>query len=175
MAWLLEGERARSGEVARPATVLQPRDEPLRWDVSPEASDLEISLIRLHDGGEELLDPESDESLEPSFVGRLEAAGEGSATSPPVEPGIYRFELRASSATPSDSIAAGGIVEVERWAASLRIPPLDVANPILAGPEGEGVAGAQAGRPLRTHPLPYVVMLILLGAEWLGRRRVGLS
>jgi hypothetical protein len=173
-AWLLEGGRVPSGEVARPSTVLQPRDEPLRWDVALEASDLEMSLIRLHDGGEERLDTESDESLEPTFVGRLEAAGEGTATSPPVEPGIYRFEIRGASETSSDSIAAGGIVEVERWAGSLRLPPLDVANPILAGPDGDGGADAQAGRPLRTHPLPYVVLLILLGAEWLGRRRVGL-
>ena len=58
---------------------------------------------------------------------------------------------------------------------------LDMAVPIMTLPpetEGDGVeAGGAAGppgRPLRTHPLPFLIVLVLMCAEWVLRRRRGL-
>ncbi len=37
-----------------------------------------------------------------------------------------------------------------------------------------GPANRAAGPPLRTHPAPYLLILVLLSSEWIGRRRGGL-
>ena len=42
-----------------------------------------------------------------------------------------------------------------------------------AGTGSDGEATAD-GRPLRTHPLPYLLLVLLLSLEWVGRRRSGL-
>ena len=173
-AWLLERRGARPGELVRPETVIQARDEPLRWEVPSDASDFRLSMSQIHDGGEDRVDSESGGPPGPSFIGSLQVATNGGATSPSIEPGVYRYEIRGSATTPPDSIVANGIVEVERWAGSLRLPPLDFSDQALAAGEGANTAGVQVGRPLRTHPLPYVLLLTLLGAEWVGRRRAGL-
>jgi len=41
-------------------------------------------------------------------------------------------------------------------------------------PAADPVGAAGDGRPLRTHPLPYLLLVILLSVEWVGRRRSGL-
>jgi hypothetical protein len=107
------------------------------------------------------------------FRGILTPDEDGIASTPPLEPRIYRFEVRASGSGPNGPILVDGLVEVEEWAASLRHPPLAVPERLAAASEASATGG-DGGRPLRTHPLPYIVALLLLCAEWLGRRRVGL-
>ena len=172
--WLLGYVAPGSGESVRPETVSQIRGEPLRWEVPLGASDLELSLVRVHDGGDGPWKEEAESSGELRFRGALRGDDGAVTTTPPVEPGIYRFEVRQPETLPGDSIVASGLVEVEGWAPSLRRPPLELADRAFPAAGGEGRTPASQGRPLRTHPLPYLVLLLLLGVEWVGRRRVGL-
>ena len=45
-------------------------------------------------------------------------------------------------------------------------------GPIRAA--GVSSSGGPAGRPIRTSPWPYIFIITLLCAEWIGRRRSGL-
>lgn len=89
-----------------------------------------------------------------------------------LSPGSYRWEARAD-ALPDGT--AGGDLHVSGHSRELLRPVTEAAE--LAGTGEEEAAGAGspgAGPPLRTHPLPYIVVLVLLSAEWIGRRRQGL-
>ena len=172
--WLLGYSTVEAGDTVRPETLLQSRGEPLRWEVAPGSSGLELSMTRVHDAGDGPLEQETDISPDILFGGPLQAGDGMLAMTPSVEPGIYRFSVRQPGSLPDDSVIASGVVEVERWATSLRLPPLDVPGEALPAASGEGIVGVSGSRPLRTHPLPYLILLIFLGIEWLGRRRVGL-
>lgn len=168
--WLLVRPAVRGTAVVRPESILQPRGAPLRWTVAPSSPGLELSLEPVHNGWDGPWPPEQEVPGEAAFRGPLEPGEDGVASTPPVEPGIYRFVVRADD----DSTVADGIVEVERWTPSLRRPPLDETGPILAAAGELAGGGDTGGRPLRTYPLAYLVLLFALCAEWLGRRRAGL-
>jgi len=109
---------------------------------------------------------------------RLDPGPNGIARTPGVDPGLYRFELIGPSAVTGAPASAagerigGGWVEVEGWAGSLRFPPLDPGESRALG--GGVVGRSLTGRPLATHPLAYLLLLLLLSAEWLVRRKIGL-
>lgn len=69
-----------------------------------------------------------------------------------------------------------GMLEVEPWSGALVHPPLDsLPDPSDFRRDGEPIRTAGGGgRPLRTHPLPYLLLIVLLSLEWVGRRRAGL-
>ena len=178
--WLLSGARSADAEV-RPREILQARGEPVRWDLpapDSEASpgeELEVSLVSLSDGGDGPWAAASDSAtggVTPmGYPAPLAPDQSGLAATPPPEPGIYRFEV---SARATGEPLVTGVLEVERWAPSLRLPPLDPPADLLGlAPDG-GVRASDGGRPLRTHPLPFLFLLLVLCAEWMGRRRLGL-
>jgi len=174
-AWLLAVQDRMAGSGIRPVDLVQPRGEPLRWEVGPEARGAELSLSPVTDpglsaGGLEGL------SVGPEvFRGSIVPGEDGVAVTPPVPPGIYRYQLRVPEENGTGwTELAPGWLEVERWAPSLRLPPLEVPD-VLAATETGGVGSAEgASRPLRTHPVPYLALLLLLAIEWIGRRRLGL-
>ncbi len=167
-SWLLARPPGGTREVARPETVIQSRGERLRWEVSERAENLELTLTP----GEGGVGGGPAEAGLPRYRGPLRADG-AVATTPPVEPGVYRFDVRELGVDSPDSILSSGLVEVDRWAPSLRLLPLEFGDGGIGAPS-EGADALPAGRPLRTHPLPYLLLLLLLSAEWIGRRRVGL-
>ena len=85
--------------------------------------------------------------------------------------------------SPGDPVAggAGGTVTAGTGAAA-RAPSRVPAPPgeLGAGPMQETVAGPRGDdhqpreRPLRTHPLPWLLLAGLLATEWILRRRIGL-
>ena len=98
-------------------------------------------------------------------------------STPSVEPGVYRFEVRGpgNGGQSEASIIASGFLEVEGWAPSLRWPPFDVSDDVVGSARGPNLGDVSGGRrTLRTHPLPYLLLLVLLGTEWVWRRKVGL-
>ncbi len=150
--WLLAGARARVVAVLEPVDRVQPRGAPLRWHLPPGELPGELEL-RTEPGGTV------------AWTGPLAPGEEGVGTTPPLPPGLYRYR-----AGPAE-----GIVEVEGWAPSLRFPPLEVeGDGILPAAGGARPVAAAGGRPLRTHPIPYLLIVALLCAEWFGRRRLGL-
>ena len=160
-SWLLAAPEDGAGEPVRPETRLQQRGERLRWEVAGGPDGLELTLL-----------PAEGADL-PRYRGPLRPDGP-LATTPSVEPGVYRYDVRAPAGASPDSVLASGIVEVESWVPSLRRLPLELGEAGVSPPSGPAGA-APATRPLRTHPLPYLLLLLLLCAEWIGRRRVGLG
>jgi len=106
--------------------------------------------------------------------------------------GLWRWGLREGEGERFYRGLWGGLAAwvLEPPASGARPGDLDTGMPgsMLPSPPGEleGVAGtgAEAGpragrrgepeRPLRTHPLPWLLLVGLLSAEWLLRRRIGL-
>lgn len=86
----------------------------------------------------------------------------------PDVPGVYRWDARSGGEAAEE---AAGLLVVESADVDL-LPPRAVHLPGLAVAAGEEAPGD--GRPLRTHPVPYLLLLGLLTAEWAVRRRSGL-
>jgi len=181
--WLLAGGIGRTGAAFQPVELVVSRGAPLLWHVPEGAGVGELTLKRLVLGPGLSLDEAAEED-EPAFRGSVSAAGTASgvidgvaagaagvATTPSMEPGVYRYTAIFPGGASGQAV---GVIEVEGWAPSLRLPPLEVGDGLLPGTAGAGLTGELSGRPLRSHPLPYLLILILLCAEWVGRRRVGL-
>jgi hypothetical protein len=102
----------------------------------------------------------------------VRAAG---ATTPPLPPGAYAYR-----AVGGGEVAGEGRFDVEARSGEMLPRPavpqlpasaaLGAADGARAGERTEGAAGA----PLRRSPWPYLLVLLLLSAEWVGRRRAGL-
>ncbi|MEE2669701.1 MAG: hypothetical protein VYD78_06840 [Gemmatimonadota bacterium] len=71
------------------------------------------------------------------------------------------------------NLLGSGRVESERHSLELYRRPSQVPE---GGADREGAAAVVggAGQPLRTHPAPYLLILVLLTGEWIGRRWRGL-
>ena len=102
-------------------------------------------------------------SLDTAFV--LTASG-GAFLTPALPPGFYEYQ-----ASLSGQDAVGGAFEVESFTHEMLRPAVD---PSLLSAPAPGGRAAGPVRPLRTSPLPYLLALAALCAEWTGRRRAGL-
>jgi len=167
--WLTRGASEGMGEgLIRPVDPVVAMDAPSRW-LSRVSGAAEITFMP------EGFEAESETRVLQMEVGRV-------AETRPLPPGVWRWEARIS---PGDSEPmSSGLLEVEAWSDALLLPPLDAGA--LVGPAAEearepgvGFVGAgerpvSTGRPLRTHPLPYLLLIALLCLEWVGRRRAGL-
>jgi len=180
--WLLAGGVGRTATAFQPVDVVVSRGAPLLWHLPDGVGAGELTLQRLTLGSGVTLDDAAEDGA-PAYSGPVVGAADRVATTPPMEPGVYRYTAIFPGGTeeqaggPAPGQPGGqtvGVIEVEGWAPSLRLPPLEVGDGLLPGTAGAGLAGELSGRPLRSHPLPYLLILILLCAEWVGRRRVGL-
>ena len=72
---------------------------------------------------------------------------------------------------PGEGRIRSGLLVVE--APALDLQPARAVS-LLDAVGGTALAASGAGQPLRTHPVPYLLLLVFLAAEWLGRRRSGL-
>ena len=84
---------------------------------------------------------------------------------PALSPGSYRYRAVAEADTTS------GRFDVHAPSPELRHPRMQLPDSLPAGP---GQSGRARARPLRAHPAPYLLLLVLLCWEWIGRRRKGL-
>lgn len=90
----------------------------------------------------------------------------GRAVTGALPPGHYRYRARTASGE-----AATGELTVESYSPEL----LQAVRPLDGGAEERGVGGrSREGRPLHTVPWPYILVVALLCAEWVLRRRWGL-
>ncbi len=158
--WLLGLEDDRAGGGLGPADRVSEAGREVEWRVPVAAS----GTIEVSSGieGEE------------SRVDTVEVTPEGRAALPPFEPGSYAWSARVLE---PDSLAArdrvwGGRLEVEAHTDELRWPRDTTL--VALGDAASPLSRAGGGRPLRTSPWPYLVLLSLLSAEWILRRRSGL-
>lgn len=198
--WLTRGasEGMREGLI-RPVDPVVAMDAPSRWvsrvsgeatiAFTPEGSEAvtETRVLRMEAGGVAEIPP-----LPPGawrWEARLTSTGgpNGDDGSPRPAPGDSEATsaLQDPGVTPGGSEAtSSGVLEVEAWSDALLLPPVDpeVWAAVTAEADrdpaatlmGEGEQPSSTGRPLRTHPLPYLLILALLSLEWVGRRRAGL-
>lgn len=87
-------------------------------------------------------------------------------------PGRYRYR---ATALDGDTIRASaeGEITVETWSPDF-VRPAVALEEVEASARPVGRAGAGPTRPLHATPWPYALILILLAAEWILRRRWGL-
>lgn len=155
--WLLADEPLVRGPGVRPEVRTVPWREPVWWTASGMGdTDVRVRLSR-------------DDTVALDTVVTVPQAGRFRL--PPMEPGTWSWRTEAVA----DSLAPEGWegrLDVESWTSDLRHP----RDTLLAASGGQGGAtpAAGTGRPLRTHPLPYLLVLVLLSVEWIGRRRKGL-
>ena len=87
-------------------------------------------------------------------------------------PGHYRYAARAFAGGSQVAQAAGPLT-VESYSAEFMATPVDLSV-LRSAPAALAGAAPGAGRPLHAFIWPYVVLILLLCAEWIFRRRWGL-
>jgi hypothetical protein len=159
--WLLALERVAGEGRIRPAQPVLERGRPQPWEApGHEGEQVEVAFRPL-DG-----DPEGPILRRDSAL----VGSGGGFTVPELPPGRYRWEARGG-----DGPASVGEVEVEPFLDALLRPPGDPERlTARVGAGAEPALAARAGRPLRTHPLPWLLLLGSLCGEWVLRRRAGL-
>lgn len=154
--WLLEDRAVAGRAPVRPAERIFARGEPVRW-LAPGLPGSELSLTILR----------GDSAVADSV---WTVPDGGSFETGALPPGVYAYR---GAPTSGEGEPAEGSFEVEAHTAELRQAR---AQDLLAVEPVEGAEPVRAAalRPLRTHPLPYLLLLMLLCGEWIWRRRKGL-
>jgi hypothetical protein len=147
--WLLADQRSAAAE-PRPEQSVVRRGEPVRWSMPDEAEASRIVVSR----------PEG-EVMDTTVVGERPSIGV-------LPPGAYAYTV---SSPDGDTIGSGRF-DVSA-ATSEMLPSSEVPELPLQAASAAGAA-ASAGIPLRTQPWPYLLLIVLLCAEWVVRRRSGL-
>jgi hypothetical protein len=148
--WLLAQDPTTASGDVRPERWVVPRGNPVRWWVPGEAGD----SVRL----------EVTDSVR-TVVDTVLPAGPGRSIGV-LPPGTYRY-----AASGADGRAGEGRFDVE--ARTDEMMPRRATPQAPPSARAASLAG-ETGRPLRTSPWPYLLILALLCAEWVGRRRAGL-
>lgn len=158
--WLLASAPQDGTEAVRPARRVWSSSEPVEWRAPGLIGvDVEFTVTV----GDSVV-------LDTTVV--IDAAGRARTRALPVAGYSYRI-----SRPGEDGSLGSGRIESEGHSLELFRRPVELSPEESEGAEG-AATGAQTGRelgpPLRTHPAPYLVLLVLLSAEWIGRRRGGL-
>jgi hypothetical protein len=153
--WLLADEAMARVPGVRPIERVVPAREPIAW-VAPRFSGERVS-VRLTRNAVTLTDT------------MVIVPQDGRFYTPDLEPGTYTYV----AATSDGSSEWRGRLDMTRWTSDLGYPR-DTTLALAGETDGATVLQAAPGRPLRTHPLPYLVVITLLCAEWIIRRRRGL-
>jgi hypothetical protein len=149
--WLLAGEGAAALEV-RPTHWVVPRGDPVTWSLPVDSVARRLMVTR----GDSVV---RDVPLENRNV----------VSTGVLPPGSYAYRVETAAGEPAGS----GRFDVA--AATLEMASPSVVPGSTNGEEGVGGAEVErAGSPLRTSPWPYLLVIGLLCAEWIGRRRSGL-
>ena len=96
--------------------------------------------------------------------------GAGQARTRPLPVAEYSYRITRPG---EDGVIGGGRIESEGHSLELLRRPVDFSTRASDEDNGRPTRGG-LGPPLRSHPAPYLLILVLLSAEWIGRRRGGL-
>lgn len=147
VGWLLSDRSSVVAET-RPQSWVVERGTPVMWNVGPDSVRLELSR-----DGEPVLD-----TLVP---------GGAPASTGVLPPGAYDYAVLAAG----DTVSTGRF-DVSAASTEMLPAPVTPEVPVQAASAVGGDRGA--GRPIRTEPWPYLLILTLLCGEWVVRRRSGL-
>jgi hypothetical protein len=96
--------------------------------------------------------------------------GAGQALTRPLPVAEYSYRITRPG---EDGVIGSGRIESESHSLELLRRPVDITTGTSDEDDPRQARGG-LGPPLRTHPGPYLLILVLLSAEWIGRRRGGL-
>jgi len=150
VGWLLADRDVLTAE-ARPIAWVTQRGAPLEWSVPGDSVASRIVVSR-----------------DDSVVVDTTVTGGGTLSTGVLPPAAYTYSVLG---TDGDTIGAGRFDVSASTLEMLPVgdaPEVPVRNASLAG------ADAMLGRPLRTLPWPYLLLIVLLCGEWIVRRRIGL-
>ena len=154
--WLLASPSQNGGRDVRPAKRVWSSRELMEWRaLGSIGEELEVVLTL----GDSVV-------LDTTVV--VDGAGRARTRALPVAEYSYRI-----TRPEDDGVLGGGRIESERHSLELFRQPVDIST----GASDENAARRTRrgrGAPLRTHPGSYILILVLLSAEWIGRRRGGL-
>ena len=154
--WLVEESLASGPDALVPADRVVARGAPLRWVAGGLGPD--SMHVRVLEGDSVRVDA------------MLAAAGADTLSTRPLAPGHYTYALRAFAG--EDIVEGEGELTVESWSEDFTRPAvnqalLEAAPTALSGP-------ASARTPLHASAWPWALLVVLLCAEWVLRRRWGL-
>ena len=153
--WVL----AESSSVAsepRPVRWVFDHGDPVLWSLPRDSGDVRMSVLR-------------GDSIVADTVFRA-----GGTVSPGATLSLGAMDAGLYSYTASNE--AGDVLATGRFDVSENSPEMLPTRtvPEATTPRAAAQAAVRAGRPLRTSPWPYLLLIILLCAEWVARRRTGL-
>jgi len=158
--WLAQERGTAAQAAVRPAAMSLPRNSPIPWLAPGVAADSVALTVTAADGAVAL-----------DTV--IAATTADSAFSRAPAPGTYSYRARAF--TSEGVVEADGVFAVERYSPELSRPRADLSG--LAG-DGETLVRedrtSRRGTPLHATVPPYLLLLLILSAEWILRRRWGL-
>jgi hypothetical protein len=155
--WLLADQSVAAADVRPTQWVVAP-GEPVTWAVPADSAALRLVVTRADSGS----------VMRPPVVDTVLSGGTALATGA-LPPGPYAFRAEGAAG----EVVGEGRFDVAAAGSEMAVQPWDLEG---AGAEAVGVAPVDEhpGRPLRTQPWPYLLVIGFLCAEWIGRRRSGL-
>ena len=150
-----------AGWLLRDRTVTGAEPQPTRW-IFPRGASVDWRVPANRTGYGVRVTGAVEEALDTVF------ATDGIVPTGPLPPGSYVYTVVDQS---GDSVGAGRF-DVAETTADMLPSPVDAER--LRVTRTDTNAFGQGGRPLRTLPWPYLMIIGLLCAEWFGRRRSGL-
>ncbi|MBR43703.1 MAG: hypothetical protein CME18_04750 [Gemmatimonadetes bacterium] len=148
--WLLAGEEVIAAE-PRPTVWVTSRGQKIGWSLGGDSSSVHLEIRSATE-----------------IVTDTTLVGGGEAMTRPLDPGLYTYTLVSES---DDTVGAG---RFDVSGVSLEMLP--VAKMPESSPGSLGLPGNAegSGRPLRTYPWVYLLIMALLCGEWIARRSTGL-
>lgn len=151
--WMMEGQAQRVGEHAEPVNLVVQRGVRVEW----AAPGLSGDTVQVRIGPSDAFVVDTTLVIDSTESFRTEA----------LDPGTYAY------AVVSTSDSTDGRFDVERFAPELTLAMADVEGAVSRTAPSLGMR-VSGGRRLRTARLPYFLLIAVLSAEWLLRRRKGL-
>lgn len=158
--WLVREERSIAAAAVRPVDRALPRGAPVEWVASGVQADSIAVRIMAADGS----------VVADTVVVPIRA---DTAATRALPPGHYTFEARAFA---GDEVGAesDGPFTVESYSPEFMRAPVELARIEGTGARGGAGGRARSGDPLHASAWPYMMLVLLLSAEWTLRRRWGL-
>jgi hypothetical protein len=160
--WLARERRTVGLPPLRPARLALPRGLPVPWI----AAGVDVDSIRV-----QLLAVDGAAVMDTVVM----PTAADTAFTPAPEPGAYRY--RATAWSGDTVVQATGPLTIERFSPEFARPPSDMAA-LRAAPatvrDADEVVARRGGTPLHATAWPWVLLVFLLAAEWILRRRWGL-
>jgi len=150
--WLLAGEGASPLE-PRPTGWVVPRGEPVQWSAPADDVPRRVRVSRVDAPDAAVVDA----ALVP-----------GALSSGVLPPGAYAYRVEGAG---GELLASGRFDVAENTA---EMAPLSAVPGADEGVSSAVTSDEIPGSPLRTRAWPYLLVIGLLCAEWIGRRRSGL-